>query len=247
MSGLASVNKVLGKIVNNTTAFVNGEIGNVKIPKVVLGDSLGIDIEEVSTIDGLLNSIHSSAENLMQITRQITCLSYLITDPAHVTGTLLGGLAGNIANIAATLTMQVINAFSTQISIALDQIIGTGISVLNNLSNLFKELQHLIDAIRTIPSKFKELSAKNLDFLMNRDKCEMMFAQIAACYLSKILQKAGIFDFVNKLTNKINQVGNDINNSISEELEDVNIMNNYLARENYLLNKASIQINNFHF
>lgn len=245
MSGLASVNKVLGKIVDATTAVVNGEISNVRIPKVVLGDSLGIEMEEVTTIDGLLSSIHNSAENLMQITRQITCLRFL--GDKDTLSSLLGGIGATAATIAAALTQQIISAFSTQIAIALDQLLGTGITLIRNIADLFKQLKNLIDAIRTIPDKFMALFDKQLDFMMNKDKCEMMFAQMAACYISKILQKAGIFEFVNKITNKINQVGGEINSSISEELEDVNIMNNYLARENYLLNKASIQINNFHF
>lgn len=247
MSGLASVNKILGKITDATTAVVNGEIGNVKIPKVVLGDTLGLETEEVTTVDGLLGSIKGSAQNLLQITRQITCLKYLFTDTGHVASTILGGVAGSVVNIASALTMQVINAFATQISIALDQILGTANSLLNNIANLFKALTKLIDAIRTIPGKFAELANMHLDLLMTRDECEMMFAQIAACYLNKILQKSGIFSFVNKLTNQINSAGSEINQSISDELEDVNIMNNYLNRESYLLNKASIQINNFSF
>lgn len=245
--GLKEVNSKLSKIVKLTESAVTGHIGNVKIPKVIIGSSLGIEAEEVTTIEGLLSSVKQSAQNLIQITKQIACLKYLGTDPGHVAASLLGGMAGSIANVASTLAMQIVTAFSTQISIAIDQILGTATGVITTIANLLVAIKNLAQAISAIPDKFRELGNFNVNWLMSREECEAMFANIAACYMMKFLNKTKLFDTVNKITNKINEYGSEMNEEIANELNDVNVMNNYIQKESFMLNKASIQMNNFHF
>lgn len=157
------------------------------------------------------------------------------------------GMAMSVVNIASALALQIAQAFATQIQIAINQVLGTISGTVTAVMNLITAIAKLADAIAGIPEKFAQLANIHIQWLMDRDDCEMMFAEIAACYMAKLLQKLKIFDYANQITNKINQVGSNINQSIADELYDVNVMNNYMERESFLLNKCSRQINAFSF
>lgn len=245
--GLKEVNSALEKIVGFTEKVSDGVIGNVKIPKVVLNDTLGIESEEVTSISGLISSVKESASNILQITRQIACLKYLFTDGGKMAGDLLGGMVGSVVSIASALALQIANVFATQIQIAISQVLGTVCNTITSICNLLKAIGNLIDAIAKIPDKFAALANINIKWLLDKDECEMMFAEIAACYMAKLLKKLKVFDYANDITNKINEAGFKLNQTIADELNDVNVMNNYLERESFLLEKSTRQINAFSF
>lgn len=244
--GLEKVNSALEKIVGVTQKVSDGAIGNVKIPTVVLGNSVSIGQTEVSSISGLLSSVKESASNLLQITKQVGCLILLATD-REMKGNLLGGMAMSLVNVASALALQVAQTFATQIQVAINQVLGTISGTVTAIVNLVKSIDKLIDAISKIPDKFSALADLQLDKFLKKDECEAMFAQIAACYLAKLLNKLKVFDFANKLTNKINQVGSDMNRHLGDALHDTNVMNNYIQRESFLLEKSARQINAFSF
>lgn len=251
--GLSEVNNALKKIVDITEDIVDGQIGHVTIPRVVMGETLSLESEEVTTIGGLLSSVKSSAANILQLTREIGCLATFLANPGSMGGNILTSLVNQGIDIlvytTTSMVTQVVNAFISQITIAINQVLGTAIGLVTTIFNLLNAIANLAEAIASIPAKFKELANKNIKWFLDKDECEIMFASIAACYINKFLSKltSKAQTKVNELVNKINILGDGVNETISNELYDVNVMKNYLDRESFLVDKAAKQINNFSF
>lgn len=77
--------------------------------------------------------------------------------------------------------------------------------------------------------------------MLNKNECIELYSSIAACLLNKFLGP-----FVDKFTEKvvggINDVGEEFNNMLFEELQDVNTLSSYINQEAFLLEKASLQM-----
>lgn len=77
---------------------------------------------------------------------------------------------------------------------------------------------------------------------MSDEECEYMFATMAACMLNKFLGPK-LKEFENKISGKITEAGDKLNSAISEGLADVNTVSSYLEREQFMMEKATKQLN----
>ena len=191
----------------------------------------------------MIDSLTESADNILNAAKLIKCL-YLMYKDSDIATNAIGMIMANAMGVAMQVASRIISAFSNQIN-RFTSGIGTRISGL--LRNSFKLIVGLLNMGYQIWQFVKGIYELTLDFsswLGDVKDCEYMFAMIARCYLNKTLGNK-ITSIQNNIIKKINKYGNEINDKLREELEDVDVVNNFLSKEVTLINKANKQLSNY--
>lgn len=146
--------------------------------------------------------------------------------------------------VAMQMSSRIIDALSSQIN-RFTSGIGSRISGL--LRNSFKLLVGLLNLGYQIWDYIDNINKTTFDFLNwlgDVKDCEYMFAMIGRCLLNKTLGSK-VTSIQNNIISKINKYGDQINNKLAKEMEDIDTVNNFLSKEVTLINKANKQLANY--
>ena len=242
--------QAMGKITSFTNQIVNTISGTgssfgfgTNIPTNSALSVLGIT-EDLSfnSIGDIKNSINSIIGGVSRGVTMVKC-AYDMFSLDNGLDFLLK-LASAMDNAIQTVIDQIFDAVATQVAIACQQIIGTVINFINAIANLINSVLAIADAIKKLWNSWTNWGEWKWEFNLENDSCSDMFAAIAGCLLNKFLGPY-LDEFTNKIVGKINEVGNNINDKLYDEFQDVNMFSSYANQEAFLLKKASIQLQGF--
>lgn len=227
--------KTMEGIVSKTNNLVNSF--RVKIPLSKAGDILGLeDLRDVESLSDLKDSVSEVVGVAVSTFNLVTCLF-----SAEGWSGMISSILFNLSTATMQILQQVFDAIAVQLRAAFNQIISSLMNFITSILNLISTILLLIDAIIGLADWFN-LSWNKFRLAFNRENCAELMSSIAACYLNKFL--GPLFDKIEqKLVGAVNDAGAALNNFLSEQLEDVNTMSDYLDRESFLLKKAAIQLN----
>lgn len=212
---------------------------NIKIPSFSLNQ--GFATSQFTSIGGIANSLINSAQNLLQAGRMAYCLGVMITNPGMMLN-MLDILGNNLLAAATEMAGRLANLVRGQITQALSQISGSIINLVNNIFGFLSSVLDLYEAISNLLNSLDNIGTGDFGDFMSEEDCEYIFATIAACMLNKLLGSK-LQALEQKITDKIINTGTQLNQSIAENLNDVNTVSSYIEREKFLMNKATKQIN----
>ncbi len=225
--------KTMENIVAKTNKIMNSI--HVSIPTGKVGQILGIEDIEINSLSDLAGAVQDAGS--------VVALGYNMASCALKFSTwsgLLESMSFGLSAAALDIGENIMQAINSQIRAAFQQIFGTLLNLVMSILNLVSSIMLLWQAIMKLGEWF-DVSLSALKFANDRDNCVQMMSSIAACYLNKFLGPI-LDEFENDIIDSINEFGNSLNNKISEELEDTQILSDYINRESFLLKKASIQI-----
>lgn len=220
-------------IVSKTNQFMNSF--HVSIPTGKVGEIFGIEDIEINSLSDLAGAVQEAGS--------IVALGYNMASCAMNASTwtgLIESLSFGISAAMMDIAQNISSAISAQIRAAFQQIMGTLLNLVMSVMNLFSSIMLLWESFKKL-GDWADVSLKSLNFAKDRQNCVDMMSSIAACYLNKFLGPI-LDEFESDVIDSINEFGNSLNNKISEELEDTQILTDYINRESFLLKKASIQI-----
>lgn len=229
--------KLLGSLVSDSSSA--SSLFNVKIPAFSL--SQGFEYTGAKSLGGLVNSVVSSAQNLLQGAKLAYCVGKMITDPSMMLG-VLDTLGNNILAAATEIAGRLANLVKGQIDQALAQISGTITGFVNNVLGFLGSIVDLAKAIANLYDSIMNIGFKDWEDFMSEEDCEYIFAALAACMLNKFLGNK-LQELERKLSDKIISAGTSLNSAIAENLADVNSVSSYVERERFMMEKATKQIN----
>lgn len=187
----------------------------------------------LDTIWSAAKGVIASSEKLSQIVNMGYCMGRAIMNPGMLLNAL-DMLGNNVMAAAIDMAKRIVALGWGQISQALSQITGLVYNLLSSALRLLKALEGLLNSIRL--ESFKEYN----DWLSD-EECEYMFASMAACMLNKFFG-AKLQKLEQKISNKIIDVGTSLNDTLCEELADVNSMSAHMDRQTFMMEKATRQI-----
>lgn len=225
--------KTMENIVAKTNKIMNSI--HVSIPTGKVGQILGIEDIEINSLSDLAGAVQEVGSSVALGYNMATCaLNY------NTWTGLLESMAFGLSAAALEIGENIMQAINSQIRAAFQQIFGTLLNLVMSILNLISSIMLLWQAIMKL-EEWTDVSLSALKFANNKENCVQMMSSIAACYLNKFLGPI-LDEFENDVIDSINELGNSLNNKISEELENTQILSDYINRESFLLKKASIQI-----
>lgn len=227
--------KTMEDIVSKTNKLVNSF--RVKIPLKKVGELFNIeDMGDVESLSDLKNAASEIAGTVVSTYNLVSCLF-----SASGWAGMIESIVFNLSTATMQILQQVFDAIAVQLRAAFNQIIGSIMNFITSILNLISTILLLWEAIKGLGDWFN-ISWNKLKLAFDRENCAELMSTIAACYLNKFL--GPLFDKIEgALVGAVNDAGGALNNFLSEQLEDVNTMSEYLDRESFLLKKAAIQIN----
>ena len=203
---------------------------------------MGLDDLSFNSIADTKMSLAEIKGAMVQTLTTASCLKYMVWDnPAEMLN-LLDQLATGVIGAIGSVVDEIYDAVSYQISAAINQVSGTIISLVSSLQQLVNSIISLFDVICDTITSWFDWSKLKIELELQQENCKDMFASLIACYLNKHLGKY-LDEAANKAISGINEIGNEFNNKLYDELQDVQMFSSYARQEAFLLNKASIQIN----
>lgn len=133
------------------------------------------------------------------------------------------------------------DAVLQQVGMAVDTVINSVLGAISAVWELLNAILELTSVILNIPNFIASLSRTKFNELIKREQCEELIAAITACLLNKFLGDP-IADFQKKIISKINEVGYNVNQALTDEFYDLNVCAAYVEQEAFLMNKCSHQM-----
>lgn len=156
-----------------------------------------------------------------------------------------GGLMANAITGAAGVLMdmykQIADAVAAQVGMAVSQIVGMITNIVNAFSNMISSIILLAKGIYEMFKNWSDWADWIWEVEIEAENCKDMLSAIGACYLNKFLGPY-IEQFTDKIVGAINEAGNNLNELLFDQFQDVNMLASYVNQEAFLLQKASLQI-----
>ena len=168
------------------------------------------------------------------------CTVDVLADPtamAHVLQMLLENLGAAVGNLVGT----VLDAVMNQVGAALDNVIHTVGSLVASVVELVVSVARLLRAFDSIRRNWFIEGANWRQSRISTQYCEQLVSTVLACLLNKLLGDP-IEELKDRLVSRINLVGGSFNSAIQAELEDTQILANFIGREARLVGTAAAQI-----
>lgn len=237
----------MGKVVNFTNKLIgvmNPQASGANVSASSWGRIMGLDDLSFNSISDTKSSIQKIKGAMAQTINTAACLKYLVWDnPAEMLN-FLDQLATGVIGAVASVVDEIYDAVAYQISAAINQVAGAVISFVNALQQLVNSIITLFSVICDTIDSWLDWSNLKIELELQQENCKDMFASIIACFLNKYLGKY-LDDFAEKAVGGINKIGNEFNNKLYDELQDINTFSSYAKQEAFLLNKAAIQLSGF--
>lgn len=240
---MSSLSKLTNKLTRAKGSKSNG-LFHFNVPGSSIGGVLPITHEtEVTSIGELAESITDTMGNISTIAHIAYCIGQIIQHPQMLLG-ILSKIANNITAVAVEIASRLASIVGGQIMGMFATIAGTVMNLVNSILDFLTALIQLFESLIDLFKRLRNRGKYNWDHLMTQEECEFMFANIACCILNKLYGDK-LAKFEQKVTKKITDFGQDINQSLTEELADVNVLGNYVRHETFMVNKATEQISMF--
>lgn len=247
-----SIQDVL-KVTQKISSLANGNFHTgANIPTGKLGRILGMD-ENISlnSVSDLRNALTQIRQGVATASTMLYC-AYVMTLKGAGSGTWgqnlkqqWGGFAMNLVSGAAGVMMdvykQISEAVAAQIGMAIGQIVGVVTNLVTAFSNMISSIILLVGSIQELIKNWTSFADWIWEVEIEAENCKDMLSAIAACYLNKLLGPY-IEQFTSKIVGKINEAGNNLNEMLFQEFQDVNMLSSYVNQQAFLLEKASLQI-----
>ena len=238
--GLASSMQKITRITNKLVNITSGSSTGTNIPTNAVLSVLGITEDlGFGSLTEIKNSISSIVGGVSKGVTMIKCAYDLLTTDAGLD--FLLKLASSLDNAVQSVIDQIFDAVATQVSIAAQQIIGAVVSFIRAIANLINSIILIAEALKALWDSWTDWSNWKWNFNLENEACSDMFAAIAGCLLNKFLGPY-LDEFTSKIVGKIHEIGNDFNDKLYDEFQDVNMFSSYANQEAFLLKKASIQM-----
>lgn len=212
---------------------------DVKLPGFSLTG--GFETCSIQSIGQAASSVVESAQNLMQVGRMAYCAGKMLTNPSMALG-VLNVLGNNLLAAVTDMASRLASLMKGQINQAISQVTGSITGLINNALGFLGSILSFIQALNDFIDNLFSLGLGDWEDFMSDEECEYMFATMAACMLNKFLGPK-LKEFENKISGKITEAGDKLNSAISEGLADVNTVSSYLEREQFMMEKATKQLN----
>lgn len=221
------------RLVSKTSGFLNSF--HVSIPTGKVGEILGVDDIEINGINDVGNAVQEVGGAISLGFNLVNC-GLMGSTWAGMLEHITFSLSTAVLDIAETITQ----AIAAQLRAAFNQILGSLLRLVTAIMSLIQTILLLWDAIKGLASWF-DISTKKFINVLNREQCVDFYSSIAACMLNKFLGPL-LDKFEADALKVVNDAGNEFNNFISEQMEDLDVVSNYIERETFLIEKAKIQI-----
>lgn len=236
---------VASKLTKKKSAAVSINLPGIKLE--VSGTLLDIIPEAGRTVKELANKIDTAVGKVDQILGAATCLGDILTDPSAWMG-MLGTMAATAVGVAKNIANRFTKMIKGQITNALSQVSESVNKVVSSIKNLNKKIADFVDSLEATFDALKNFSlnikidaeAEAKEF-KDQEDCEFMFAAMAACLFNK-LGGNKLLDFEKKVSQKIDNLGADISDAISDSLSGVDNIANFLDQQSFMVEKANKQI-----
>lgn len=244
--GLSDSMAKITAFTSKLTSFTPSSL-TANIPATSFTKALGLDGDySFNSITDIKNSISELKERMGTAASLTYCTA--IVAYHTFTGSNIGGIGAVLRNMAtgamgiiAEIWQQIADAVAAQVGMVVGQIVGTIVNLVSALQNLVVSIATLATAIGNMFKDWFDWSKFNIQLEIEAENCKDMLSAIAACYLNKLLGPY-IEQFTSKVVGKINEVGNNFNELLYDEFQDINMFTSYSNQEAFLLQKASLQI-----
>lgn len=212
---------------------------------VMGGASLAaMTLREVALIPSPLSEqarkLLGKVEEAQRIGTMAYCAFEVTTNPESALR-VLSTLMENLGAAVAEMVSAVLEAVSIQIEEALGNIIHTVGSLINSVLSLVNAVGSLVNALLSLRENWTIQGNKWHDERISNEYCEAMMSTLLACLLNKLVGDP-IEKLKNRLVDRIDEWGGSINSAIQDELEDTQILSNYIGHEACLIGTAAAQI-----
>lgn len=240
---MSKLSSLTNKLTGATDGISNG-LFNLSIPSVSLGGVLPIVQEtQVTSLGELTQSLTNTIGNLNQAAHMAYCLGQVIMHPDMMLG-ILDNITNNLAAVALDVADRLASVVQGQILGMMGTVLGSALNLINSILDFLTSVLQIYNSLKNIWDNLKNRALGNWNDFMSQDECEYMFATIAGCMLNKMFGDK-LAKFERKVTSQITEVGQDFNRALSNELNDVNVLGNFIRHESFMMNKANSQLKLF--
>lgn len=232
----------IGNFVKRTAGFMGitpmtrNNLG-VNVPDGLL---MMIDATKEGDYGTAAQNFGEALEDISVASQFLYCFGEMVANPAMF-GSMLTGMASNLCGTMAQVMNTITDALMYQVGLAIDGVIGSVSRAINAVIDLINSVLDLINVIVNLPKLIAQLASANWLNWKKVERCDEIVAAILACLLNKLLGDP-IQTFQNKIVSKINEYGYNINQAISDEFYDLNVLTAYVEQEAFFLNKANYQM-----
>lgn len=168
----------------------------------------------------------------------IYCAGVALTNPDAILG-MLNNMACNLCGTMAQILDNVMYAVQMQIDMAIDTVVGSIGNLISSVMDLINSILLLTDTLLNLPQNLRIKARSAAQGRMTADKCMDMIADILSCLLNKYLGQP-LMKFQDKIIGKVNEYGYSINQALTDEFADLDVVSNYIQQEAFMVNKATI-------
>lgn len=195
---------------------------------------------DIGSFTELTRTLKSSISSLNQLVHTAYCIGQAITDPQMLIG-VLAAIEGSLISTAVDMAKRIFNCIEGQVIGALRRVTGAIANVINSVLDFLTAVDNLLKQIDDILSKLAEDGKTTFYKFSAQEDCEFFLAAVGQCLLNKLIGSK-LEKFEEKVTGKINKIGGNINQAITDELANTKNLTNFLNKETFMVNKASEQL-----
>lgn len=233
------------KIVNFTSKIVgavNSKSIGCNIPTNSFMQALGIEDDlSFGSMSDIVTSIGEIKDAAATVGTMVKCSAVVFSDWNEFSGLMSQLIDGALGAIGSVVD-EIWDAVACQIMGLANQVIGAFLSIVQAFQQLITSVLLLADAIKNFCLGLTDLANFKFELGIKQSQCRNFFASIAACLLDKFLGPY-LDEFSEKVTDAINKGGNELNEALYQELQDVRVFSSYAEQQSFLMKKASMQIN----
>lgn len=204
-----------------------------------------IKLEQLAdmSLGSLANDIAGSAGRLNQLVHTAYCIGQALTNPAMLLN-ILDQIAGNLVATAVDMAGRIFTCIEGQIKGAIGKVTNAISNIINSVLDFLNAIENLLRQIEQILENLLKMGEETWYKFLSQEDCEFLLSMIAQCLLNKLFGSE-LESFERKVTNKVNQVGWNTNQAITDELASTKNLTNFLNKETFMVNKAAEQLSMF--
>lgn len=224
-------------------ALDNNPLFNLGYPLKSLSSVTDFEKLKDMSLGALASDLASSVAKINGLVHNTYCIGQSITDPATLLN-MLDQMAGNLVATAIDMAGRIFNCIEGQIKGAISKVTGAISKLINSVLDFLNVVENLLEQVDQLITNLAKMGEVTFSKFTAQDDCEYFLSSVAQCLLNKLIG-SNLENFEQKVTSKINKLGGNVNQAITEELSSTKNLTNFINKEAFMANKASTLLSMF--